>query len=72
MFRKLQEKYQKLGLTLEFVRVEDIDQSDLDIDPTKMIHYTVFKYLGNTLSSNGRNFCDIVNTIGKENGLFDN
>lgn len=37
----------------EFMRVGDTGQNDLDIGPTKIRHFMVFKYLGVTLFSNG-------------------
>lgn len=70
MFRKLQEEYNKWGLTINIKKTEYMvagegHNNDLPTDTTVVKGCNSFKYLGVTLSSTGRSHADISNKIGQ-------
>jgi len=70
MFRKLEEEYEKWGLTISHKKTEymvagENDRQDLDVGQHKLKNCATFKYLGVTLSNTGKSNEDIKNKIGQ-------
>lgn len=70
MVRKLKEEYERFGLTInttktEYLVVGERNEEDLDIEATKIRHCKAFKYLGVTISEDGKSTNDINNKIGQ-------
>ena len=70
MLRKLFEEYDKWGLTVntkktEYMIVGNEEKQNLDADNCEIKHCSSFKYLGVTLSTNGKSVEDITNKIGQ-------
>ena len=68
MLRKLQEGFNKWGLTTnmqktEYMVVRTYEADDLDIGNASVKRCNTFKYLGVTLASNGKSNVDIANKI---------
>lgn len=70
MLRKLKDEYEKWGLKInmsktEYLKVGDDELEDIEIETEKIKGCKTFKYLGVTLSSNGKSSDDINNKIGQ-------
>lgn len=70
MLRKLKDEYEKWGLKInmsktEYLKVGDDELEDIEIETEKIKGCKTFKYLGVTLSCNGKSSDDINNKIGQ-------